>query len=136
MQEFGQRAELLERDAIQAEIHSPLYLAGLWLQTGAAIVNPAKLADGLREASLNAGVEIFEHSPVRRLRERGDGVEAITDTGAVRAAKVLLATSAYDPLIPSLRRYIAPIYDYALMTEPLSEAQLDFGRVEASAGHR
>ncbi len=124
LQEFGQRAELLERDAIQAEIHSPLYLAGLWLQTGAAIVNPAKLADGLREASLNAGVEIFEHSPVRRLRERGDGVEAITDTGVVRAAKVLLATSAYDPLIPSLRRYIAPVYDYALMTEPLSEAQL------------
>ena len=40
-QEFGQRAELLDRDAIQAEVHSPLYLGGLWLQTGAAIVNPA-----------------------------------------------------------------------------------------------
>jgi len=124
LQEFGQRAELLGRDQIRAEIHSPLYLAGLWLQTGAAIVNPAKLVEGLRDASMNAGVEIFEHSPVRRLRERGDGVEAITDTGAVRAAKGLLATSAYDPLVPSLRRYIAPIYDYALMTEPLSEAQL------------
>jgi glycine/D-amino acid oxidase-like deaminating enzyme len=124
LQEFGQRAELLDRDSIQAEIHSPLYLAGLWLRTGAAIVNPAKLVDGLREASLNAGVEIFEHSPVRRLRERGGGVEATTDTGAVRATKVLLATSAYDPLVPSLRRYIAPVYDYALMTEPLSEAQL------------
>ena len=125
LQEFGQRAELLDRDAIQAEIHSPLYLGGLWQQTGAAIVNPAKLADGLRDACLNAGVQIFEHSCVRKLQERGDGVDAITDAGVVHAAKVLLATSAYDPLLPALRRYVAPVYDYALMTEPLTTAQLD-----------
>ena len=125
LEEFGQRAELLDRDAIQAEVHSPLYLGGLWLQTGAAIVNPARLADGLRAAAVNAGVRIFEHSWVRRLKQQGDGVEAITDAGIVRAVKVLLATSAYDPLLPAIRRYVAPVYDYALMTEPLSEAQFD-----------
>ena len=124
LREFGQRAELLDADAIKAEVNSPLYLAGLWQQTGAAIVNPAKLADGLRVASLAAGVQIFEHSRVRRLQQQGDGVEAITDAGIVRAAKALLATSAYEPLVPAVRRYIAPVYDYALMTEPLSEAQL------------
>jgi glycine/D-amino acid oxidase-like deaminating enzyme len=124
LQEFGQRAELLDRGAIQAEINSPLYLGGLWLRTGAAIVNPAKLADGLRRASLNAGVQIFEYSRVRRLHKRGEGVEAVTDAGIVRASNVLLATSAYDPLVSGVRRYIAPVYDYALMTEPLSEAQL------------
>ncbi|MDE3133682.1 MAG: FAD-dependent oxidoreductase [Acidobacteriota bacterium] len=124
-EEFGQRAELLDQQAVQAEVHSPLYLGGLWLHTGAAIVNPAKLADGLRRAALAAGVRIHEHSRVRRLRERSAGVEAFTDAGAVRAAAVLIATSAYTPLLPAIGRRVAPVYDYALMTEPLSDAQLE-----------
>jgi glycine/D-amino acid oxidase-like deaminating enzyme len=125
LEEFGQRAELLDQEAIQAEVHSPLYLGGLWLQTGAAIVNPAKLADGLRRAALAAGVRIHEHSRVRRLRERDDGLEAFTDAGAAHAARVLIATSAYDPLLPAIGRRVAPVYDYALMTEPLTAAQLE-----------
>ena len=32
---------------------------------------------------------------------------------------MLLATSAYPPLIKAIGRYIAPVYDYALVTEPL-----------------
>ncbi|HEX3804605.1 MAG TPA: FAD-binding oxidoreductase [Solirubrobacteraceae bacterium] len=125
LEEFGQRAELLDRDAVQAEIHSPLYLGGLWQRSGASMVNPAKLADGLRQAALAAGVQIFEHSRVRKLGKSSYGVDAVTDAGAVHAAKVLLATSAYDPLVPAMRRYVAPVYDYALMTEPLTDAQLD-----------
>ena len=125
LEEFGQRAELLDKDALQAEVHSPLYLGGVWQQSGAAIVNPAKLADGLRHAALNSGVQIFEHSRVRKLRRSRNGVDAITDAGVVHAAKALIATSAYEPLVPAIGRFIAPVYDYALMTEPLSTAQLD-----------
>jgi glycine/D-amino acid oxidase-like deaminating enzyme len=123
--DFGQEAEVLDREQVQAEIHSPLYLGGLWQKSGAAMVNPAKLADGLRRAALAAGVEIFEHSRVRKLGKSRYGIDAITDAGVVRAAKVLLATSAYDPLVPAMRHYVAPVYDYALMTEPLTTAQLD-----------
>ena len=36
---------------------------------------------------------------------------------------MLLATNAYRPLIPAIRRYVVPVYDYVLVTEPLSEAQ-------------
>jgi glycine/D-amino acid oxidase-like deaminating enzyme len=39
---------------------------------------------------------------------------------------VLLATSAYPPLVRAIRRYVAPVYDYALVTEPL-----DLGMREA-----
>jgi glycine/D-amino acid oxidase-like deaminating enzyme len=123
-EEFGQRAELLDADALQAQIHSPLYLGGLWQRSGAALVNPAKLADGLRRAALQAGVQIHEHSRVRRLRRRGAGVEALTDCGAVRASRLLLATSAYAPLVPAVGRYVAPVYDYVLVTEPLGEARM------------
>ncbi len=125
LEEFGQRAELLDETAVRAELRSPLYLAGLWQRSGAALVNPVKLVDGLRRAALAAGVRIFEHSRVRRLRAQGTGVEALTDAGRVRAARVLLATSAYAPLLPAIRRYVAPVYDYALMTEPLDPARLD-----------
>jgi len=123
--DFGQQAEVLDREQVQAEIHSPLYLGGLWQKSGAAMVNPAKLADGLREAALAAGVEIFEHSRVRKLGKSRYGIDAITDAGVVHAAKVLLATSAYDPLVRAMRHYVAPVYDYALMTEPLTPEQLD-----------
>jgi glycine/D-amino acid oxidase-like deaminating enzyme len=125
LQEFGQRAELLSKEALQEEIRSPLYLGGLWQQSGAAILNPAKLADGLRLAALQAGVTIHEHSRVRKLSRGPGGVDALTDAGVVHAAGVLLATSAYEPLVPAIGRYVAPVYDYALMTEPLTPAQLD-----------
>jgi glycine/D-amino acid oxidase-like deaminating enzyme len=125
LEEFGQRAELLDKDALQSEVHSPLYLGGLWQQSGAAIVNPAKLADGLRRAALTSGVQIFEHSSVRKLQRGRDGVDAITDAGIVHARRVLIATSAYEPLIKAIGHYVAPVYDYALMTEPLSTQQLD-----------
>jgi glycine/D-amino acid oxidase-like deaminating enzyme len=125
LREFGQRAELLDRTAVQSEVHSPLYEAGLWLQSGAAIINPAKLADGLRGAALRAGVRICEHSRVQTLQRGPAGVEAVTDAGTVSAARALIATSAYEPLVPAIGRYIAPVYDYALMSEPLSQAQLD-----------
>jgi glycine/D-amino acid oxidase-like deaminating enzyme len=61
-------------------------------------------------------VRIHEHTPVRQLR---GAVSVITDAGMVNARRVLLATSAYRPLVASIRRYVAPVYDYALVTEPV-----------------
>ncbi len=40
------------------------------------------------------------------------------------ARRAILATSAYPPLVRSLRRYIVPVYDYVLVTEPLAPEQL------------
>ena len=64
------------------------------------------------------------------------GVDAITDAGVVHAAKVLIATSAYEPLVQAIGRYVAPVYDYALMTEPLTRAAARLDRLEAPPGHR
>ena len=50
-------------------------------------------------------------------------MRVLAPAGHVRARRVLLATSAYPPLVRAIRRYVAPVYDYALMTEPLSPAQ-------------
>jgi glycine/D-amino acid oxidase-like deaminating enzyme len=122
---FGSDAQLLDRDQVRAEVSSPLFLGAIWTRTGSGLVHPGKLADGLRRASTRAGVRIHEHSAVRDLRQTAAGVSAITDGGVVSARVALLATSAYPPLVRAIRRYIAPVYDYVLVTEPLDAGMLD-----------
>jgi glycine/D-amino acid oxidase-like deaminating enzyme len=100
---------------MRAEIGSPTYLGGVWTRTAAGILDPGKLAVGLRDAALKRGVRLFEHTPVQVL---GPG-ELHTPSGRVRARRVLLATSAFPPLVRALRRYVVPVYDYVLVSEPL-----------------
>jgi glycine/D-amino acid oxidase-like deaminating enzyme len=122
---FGYETELLDAEQTRKQIDSPLFLGALWTRTGSALVHPGKLADGLRAAAVRAGVRIHEHTPVRELR---DAVSVITDAGVVNARGVLLATSAYPPLVPAIRRYVAPVYDYALVTEPVDLSLVGWGR--------
>ncbi|CUR59743.1 putative gamma-glutamylputrescine oxidoreductase (fragment) [metagenome] len=42
----------------------------------------------------------------------------------MRAQRVALATNAFPPLLRRLKLMTVPVYDYVLMTEPLSPAQL------------
>jgi glycine/D-amino acid oxidase-like deaminating enzyme len=102
-----------------------MFLGAIWTRTGSGLVHPGKLADGLRRAAVRAGVRIHEHSAVRDVRQTAGGVSAITDGGVVSARVALLATSAYPPLVRAIRRYVAPIYDYVLVTEPLDAGLLD-----------
>ncbi|MGH2857734.1 MAG: NAD(P)/FAD-dependent oxidoreductase [Solirubrobacteraceae bacterium] len=120
---FGHDVELLDGPTVRARLDSPTYLGGLLDRTGSALVHPGRLADGLRAAAAHAGVRICEHSPARSLTTAGSAVQVRCEGGVVRARRVLLATSAYPPLLRSIRRYVAPVYDYALMTEPLREDQ-------------
>jgi glycine/D-amino acid oxidase-like deaminating enzyme len=123
LRRHGYEVDVLDRAAVRREVASPTYLGGLWVRSGTALVDPGKLADGLRRAASEAGVAMYEHSPVSRLAETGRAVRVQSATGSVRASRVLLATSAYPPLLPTMRRHIAPVYDYVLVTEPLSAAQ-------------
>jgi glycine/D-amino acid oxidase-like deaminating enzyme len=118
----GQRFEWLDREAVRAEIASPTFLAGLWLKN-VAFVDPARLAWGLARACEQLGVRIHEHTPASELRRAGSAVAFTTPSGTVRARRVVLATNAFPPLLRRLKLRIVPIYDYALITEPLSKEQ-------------
>jgi glycine/D-amino acid oxidase-like deaminating enzyme len=113
----------LDRDAVQAEVASPTYLAGLWDRDGCAMLHPAKLAWGLRRACLELGVRIYEHTPVRSLAAEGSGEALTTPYGRVRARRVALGTNVFPSLLRRARMYTVPVYDYALMTEPLDAEQ-------------
>jgi glycine/D-amino acid oxidase-like deaminating enzyme len=60
---------------------------------------------------------------VTKLEEVTHHVSAHTKHGSVRAARVALATNAFPPLLKRLSYYVIPVYDYVLVTEPLSAAQ-------------
>jgi len=127
LRRHGETADLLDRDAVRAELDSPTYLAGTWHRDNEAIVDPARLAWGLRRVALELGVRLHEQTPVTGVRRDGAGVRVETAGGCVCARRALLATSAYPPLVRAVGRYVAPVYDYTLVTEPLTDEQL--GRI-------
>ena len=120
---FGHDAAFLDRDEIRAEVDSPTYLAGAWHRDRTALVDPARLAWGLRAAALQVGVRLAEHTAVRSVRRDGAGVALRTAAGAVRARKALLATNAFPGLLRRTRPFTVPVYDYVLVTEPLTAEQ-------------
>jgi glycine/D-amino acid oxidase-like deaminating enzyme len=104
-------------------VQSPFFLDGILFPDDGGLVDPARLAWGLLRVALQLGVRVRERTQVVRLIERGATVGVQTDRGLVLARRVLHATSAYPGVIPEIQRYVAPVYDYVLMTEPLTEAQ-------------
>ncbi len=124
--ELGHDVTLLDRDGVRAEVDSPTYLGGLWLKDTVATLDPARLVWGLRRVLLERGVRIFEHTPAQRLETGSVALRVHTPYGAVRARKAMLASNAFPALLRRLRPLTVPVYDYVLMTEPLS------GRARAS----
>jgi glycine/D-amino acid oxidase-like deaminating enzyme len=124
LRRFGYEVDVLDAAGVRELLNSPLFLGAVWVRSGAALVNPSKLAEGLRTAADRAGVRICEYSPVRTLRKTSGVVSVSGEAGVVRAPRVLLGTSAYPPLLRPMRRYVAPVYDYALVTEPLDSRRL------------
>jgi len=114
--------QFLDRDEVQAIVKAPSFIAGL-KRPDSALVNPAHLAWGLRKACLDLGVRLYEHAPVTKLEEEDHHVIAYTPHGCMRASRVALATNAFPPLLKRLSNYVIPVYDYALITEPLTSVQ-------------
>ncbi len=115
--------ELLDRDTMRAQVNSPTFLGGLWDRRGVAMLHPAKLAWGLKRACLDLGVRIHEHTRGLELAASGAGMAVRTPYGRVFADRVALGTNVFPSLVKRLRSYTVPVYDYALMTEPLSVEQ-------------
>lgn len=123
--EYGEHLEFLDRAAAQAEVHSPLWHAGLYRPPGDdVLVDPAKLCRGIARVARARGVAIHEHTRVRSVTRRAGSVDVRTDGGAtVRAGHVVVATSAYSGWLRRLSSTFVPVYDYVLVSEPLTPDQ-------------
>jgi len=113
--------QVLSPEELAAHCASPAFRGGAFYPD-AATVQPARLAFGLRERLLGAGVEIYERSPVRRLHGSPSGVEARTDSGIVRAGTAVVAVggAAKSPRGP-LRSALTVSSSHIVLTEPVPD---------------
>ncbi len=118
----GMSPTWLDAEALRARVDSPTFLAGIH-DPDAAVLEPARLAWGLRAACQATGVRIAEGTPATGVSRSGEGVTVETGAGPVLARRVVLATNAFPPLLRRLRLMTVPVYDYALVTEPLTADQ-------------
>ena len=113
--------QLLNAQQMQAQIKSPLYHGGI-ISTEGGILNPIKLIDGLKRIALQQGVQIFENSAVKHLKQG----QIQTERGLLNSRKTILATDVFSHfLLPQLLHRFLPLYDYILVSEPLTHSQLE-----------
>jgi glycine/D-amino acid oxidase-like deaminating enzyme len=121
----GDHVEVLSKEQIRKRVNSPLYEGALHDADGTALVDPARLVWGLEKVCLSLGVKIYENSKVEELIDEDSHVVLKTAYGQVRAKKVALATNIYSPLVKSARKYVIAVYDFQLVTQPLTNEQLE-----------
>jgi glycine/D-amino acid oxidase-like deaminating enzyme len=115
---------MLGAEEMRARVNSPTYLGGLIRRNDIALVDPARLCWGLRAAAESLGAIVYEQSPAIAVEGDGSALKVVTPNGAIRTERVLMATNAYPGPIRRPRRYIIPVYDHVLMSEPLNLEQM------------
>ncbi|MEM9204036.1 MAG: FAD-binding oxidoreductase [Actinomycetota bacterium] len=108
----------------RALVDSPMFLGALVDIGSIALLDPARLVWGLAHVVEQLGGVIHDHSRVSSIDDEGGRLRVRTDGGAVDADRVIVATNAFAEPVREIRRYVVPVYDHVLMTEPLSAAQL------------
>ena len=90
----------LTPEEVRARFDSPVFRGGVFTPFGAT-VQPARLARGLRNALLERGVRIFEHTPVTRSATATPCV-AETPGGTVRAGAAVLGAERVGAALETL----------------------------------
>jgi glycine/D-amino acid oxidase-like deaminating enzyme len=111
----------LSGEEVRQELNSPLYVGGV-LTPGGGIINPIKLVDKIKTAGEALGVKYHEGTTVTGIKS---GI-VTSSHGRIKAGIVVLATDAYSHhLFPHLLHRFIPLYDYILVSEPLTAKQLE-----------
>lgn len=84
-----------------------------------AVVQPAKLAQGLAEVVERLGVKIYEKSTVTHLEHR----KAYTQHGSVSASNIVVGLEAFSGSVENYQHNILPVQSLIIATEPLNQQQ-------------
>jgi glycine/D-amino acid oxidase-like deaminating enzyme len=115
--------EWMDKERLSEEVRSPLYL-GAWWERRCGLLNPARMAWGMKDVILRKGVEIYERTPVIEIKRNGK-IVLKTPEGSVSADKIVLATNAYSHLISGLKRKQIPVFTHIVLTEPLKDKHFE-----------
>ncbi|HEX4203812.1 MAG TPA: FAD-dependent oxidoreductase [Ktedonobacteraceae bacterium] len=120
LQADGFRAELLDRQQVQAMIDTPIgsEIAGGVYIPEQGLVHSAHLVQELARAAQRRGASMHI-AKVLKLRSNGDGVRIETTRGVVQAGAVVVALNAWTgELVPALAEYIVPVRGQVLAYQP------------------
>ncbi len=120
-QQLGIPSQFLDAEALKAR----LWLRGVYggiFDPDTGQINGAQLVRALRPVLLEQGVEIYEQTPVIKIRE---GAEIILSTPAaeVRARAIVLATNGYTGQLGYFQDALFPLHSHVLATAPLTPEQ-------------
>ncbi|APE31804.1 hypothetical protein BOX17_13085 [Halomonas aestuarii] len=115
--------ELSEAEAARS-IGSDYYKSA-FLYPNAGTIQPLSFARELARTIIEKGGHVYENAPAKDISKRQGRWQVTTDTGILKADKVVVATNGYsDDLIPDLRKSIVDLTSFIVATKPLSaEAQ-------------
>ena len=124
VRDLGIEIDMLDREQIQSEVHSPTYLGAI-ADPEVGIVDPARLCWGLARVAEELGVRIHENSGVEALQPSGAGMTVRAFGGRVETLKVALTTAAHAPLLKRLSAFVVPVFDHVVVTAPLPDEVMD-----------
>jgi glycine/D-amino acid oxidase-like deaminating enzyme len=101
---------------------SPVFRGGVLYRDG-AIVHPGRLVRALREAALDAGVRLYEQSPVTRIEDGG----IHTARGSLQADSVVVATNAWMTGWRPVANRVTNMGSWVVLTEPAPDALAELG---------
>lgn len=110
---------------------SPNHLSGV-LEHSAAIVHPGHLVRSMRARALDLGVKIHENTKVKRLTRRGVP-RLTTESGALTADRVVVATNAWAAGLRELHTRLFVISSDLVATEPIPKELDEIGWHEGPA---
>jgi glycine/D-amino acid oxidase-like deaminating enzyme len=119
--ELGAAMRLLD-PAELAERGLPRFVACGYLEERGGVLHPGKYVRAVRERAIDAGVRLFESTPVDAIAD-GPQVRVETPRGAVSAPICVIATNAYTPRLGRLRFAVAPLHVSLFATAPLAAEQ-------------
>ncbi|HEX4370082.1 MAG TPA: FAD-dependent oxidoreductase [Rhizomicrobium sp.] len=113
-------AQPLTADDVAHYCRSPVFRGGVFLPEGANL-HPALLARALRKAAMDAGVAIYENTPMTDL-DKGAPHRIRTPAGQIVAREVVLATNCDLASLPETKPHVSVFSSYAVMSEPAPAA--------------
>jgi len=117
-----------------ARLRQETGLAGIGAirSAGDAFIDPYRAALGLAAEAVKRRAQVFERTPVTRIRSGRKGVELMTESGVIRAETIVVASHHPLPAFKPLRRHFDSREAFCVLTPPVpSFVRREFGRSRA-----
>lgn len=122
---YGLEARLTVKSDLESEGMNAGFHGAITVPIGFGL-NPRKYITGLAKAAEDAGAKIYHDTPVRAVHKDTLGYRLETSQGAVRAAKVIVATNGYssEDMPDWLAGRYMPTQSSIIVTRPMTQSEL------------